>query len=177
MTASENRNSLAIRPVRSIRKPAKMKNGIAMSVYLLRKLKKERNTVPADIIGSSRMKMKDEPASTMPIGTARSSSTVSMLASRAMSASPQSLLRGPPRRPSSVNGLSRQDRLGCARRSGGDMRGRCLRRLEFQLVVIRLPGEDVPAEQSHHVTIELEQRRDPHHGHADDESVLERPHG
>ena len=47
-SASAKRNSCDTRPVRSIRKPAKMNSGIAISEYLPMKLKKASESVSPD---------------------------------------------------------------------------------------------------------------------------------
>src|SRR5690606_14683249 len=153
-----------------------MKNGIAISVYLLRKLKNDLNTVPSDIIGSVKMKIRDAPASAMPIGRANARSTMRELASRAMLASPQ--LQGAP--PETAFFMIEKRRAGQGNRArrtvefGDDTP---ISHLEHELIVLRLPGESIPAEQPRDVAIELEQRRNSHHPHADEESVLERPQG
>jgi len=52
---SANRNSCPTRPVFSIRKPAKMKRGIAISEYLPMKLKKARKMTVGSSSGSTMM--------------------------------------------------------------------------------------------------------------------------
>ena len=68
MRASAKRNSLAISPVRSRRNPANTKNGIAIRVYLLTKLKKERKIAFVDNIGSYSMNTTVMPTRATPIG-------------------------------------------------------------------------------------------------------------